>query len=509
MGLKSTIRDWLGAAEKSPPSDTRSIENPATPVTMENLLAVFSGGPTAAGVPICESSALTLSAVWCAIRVLSEAVAMLPCRVRRSTADGDVDATTHRAYRLLRQSPNPYMTSFVFFETLMSHAVSWGNGYALIDWDRGWQPRGLYPLLPNETRPERVNGKLIYRWRGEVLADFEVLHIPGLGFDGMQGYSVVHKARENLGLAKAAETFGAKFFGDGATMAGVLEVPNPMKPEERLALAQTFDGQYGGINAKARTAVISSGAKYNRIGLPPEDSQFLETRVFGIRDVARWFKVPPHMLMDLERATFSNIEHQSLQFPTFTLTPWLIKIEQEINRKLLMINSGFVADFDETQLRRADMAARQSFYAAGRQWGFLNVNEIRAEEGLNRIENGDIYLQPVNMQQAGTPQADPAQPPADPPPDESKRFDELSPVIEYELMRMRDKEHLIRARHKEGEKLETSLDAHVSHIAEALGPCLKVLDFDAADAERCAVALCGSDYTIQSLKDVLYEKTGN
>lgn len=469
--------------------DSRSLES--GPITAASLLAYTGGVTTRSGADISEQSALTMSAVWAAVRVLSQAIATLPLKVRKTTDKGSIEAREHPAYKLLTYRPNPYMSAFTFFDTLMGHVVLWGNAYARIMWGGGGQATQILPLAPNDIRVERVNGVLQYRVSssGNVYTSDEIIHIPGPGFDGIRGYSVIGFAREELGLGKAVQQFGSDYFGNGASVKGVLQVPGSMKPEERIAMGETFDRQYSGKYGN-KTAVLANGATYNKMGIPPEDSQFLESRRFSVQDVARWFGVPVHMLGDLERATFSNIEEQNLWFLQSTVTPWATRIEQEFDYKLFGFNNALFCSFDETQLRRADLAKRQSFYASGRQWGYLRVNEIREWEGLEQVEGGDVLLQPVNMAEAGSTPPEPSGTPPEPAPADAtpedhptepvpkaRSIDTMEPVLLDAIARMNRKERNIRERHT-GEKLVAHLAEHRTHLAESLTPALKVLGLE-------------------------------
>lgn len=386
-------------------TDTRSLERPSTPISSEALVLATGGGTTRAGVLISEHNSQTISAVWCATRVLSEAIATMPLRVRRRTNNGSIDADTHPAFKLLGLAPNEYQTAFRFKEQLMESAVLWGNGYARIAWTGAVQPRAFYVLHPEKTTPRvTATGRLVYEYRTnsgsiETYNAEDMIHIVGPGSDGFKGKSVVQLARESLGLTAAAERFGALFFGAGAQMPGVLKVAGSMEPEARRKLGEQFDAMHSGPNA-GKTAVLSHGADYVRIGIPPEDAQFLQTRQFQISEVSRWFRVPPHMLADLSNAKWSNVEQMSQDLLQYTLAPWIERIEQEFQNKLFGQSSLFV-DFDESRLRLADLAGRNAYYANGRQWGYLSVNEIRGIENLNPIENGDEYLRPGNMAVAG------------------------------------------------------------------------------------------------------------
>jgi len=387
----------------------RSLENPRKSITGAAIDEYFADS----GAVVNERTALSFSAVWAAIRVLSESVASLPLMVYERTADGGRRvASEHPLYRLLHDEPNEYMTAFVLRETMQAHCTTWGNAYAFIEYDNRGRPAKLMPLAPDRTKPKMVEGVQMFETEVDgktlTLDAMDVLHIPGLGFDGLQGYSPIKMQAGAIGLGMAATDFGAKFFSNGATPSGVLEHPEKLSKEAAERLRTEWSRLYSGNANAHKTAVLQEGMKYSQISLPPEDAQFIETRKFSVTDVARIFKVPPHMIGDLERSTFSNIEHQGLEFVTHSLRPWLIRWEQELNRKLLMPSekSRYFVEFKIEGLLRGDINSRYTAYATARQWGWLSINDIRKLENLNPIEQGDDYLQPLNMSPAG---ADPEQ----------------------------------------------------------------------------------------------------
>lgn len=352
-----------------------------------------------------EITALNYSAVWAAVNVIASAVASLPLILYRRLPDGGKERYTgHPLYRLLHDEPNSEMTSLVFRETLQAHVLTWGNGYAEIERDGSGRPVALWPLDPSRVQPIREGGRLHYRFTNEngtqvILASRDVLHVPGLSFDGLCGYSPIAKARESIGLGLATERFGSAFFGQGSTFGGVLTSPHKLTQLQKDDIREAIDKHHKGVDRANKFLVLSDGFKFDRLGIPPDDAQFLETRKFQITEVARWFNLPPHKLKDLDRATFSNIEHSSIEFVSDTLRPWLVRWEQEINRKL-------IAPLERTQqfaehlvdgLLRGDITSRYAAYAVGTQHGWLSANDIRGFENLNPIDGGNTYLVPVNM----------------------------------------------------------------------------------------------------------------
>ena len=371
-------------------------------------------GRTTSGKTVNERTALQTTAVYACVRILSETIASLPLHVYRYTEGGKAKDTEHVLYTLLHDEPNPDMTSFVFRETLMSHLLIWGNAYAQILRDRSGQVIGLYPLLPDQMSVHRSEkGKLFYVYnryeednpnfqeKGSiVLSQEEVLHIPGLGFDGLIGYSPIALAKNAVGMTLACEEYGASFFGNGANPGGVLEHPGILKNPAKVR--DSWNAVYQGTRNAHKVAVLEEGMSYKQIGIPPEEAQFLETRKFQINEIARLFRIPPHMVGDLEKSSFSNIEQQSLEFVKYTLDPWVVRFEQALKKSLLLPEekkTHFIK-FNVDGLLRGDYQSRMNGYAIGRQNGWLSTNDIRELEELNPIppeEGGDLYLINGNM----------------------------------------------------------------------------------------------------------------
>ena len=354
----------------------------------------YSLGGTASGQAVNERTAMTVTAVYACVRILSEAVAGLPVHMYKYQDGGGRErVTAHPLFPLLHDAPNPEMTSFVFRETLMAHLLLHGNAYAQIIRDGNGKVLALYPLLPNRMTVDRdAAGSVFYEYRKGYgspvpLRREDVLHIPGLGFDGLIGYSPIAMAKQAIGLSLATETFGATFFANGASPGGVLESPGVISDPERLKAS--WHSQFSGASAHS-IAVLEEGLKFHTIGIPPEQAQFLETRKFQITEIARIFRVPPHMLADLERATFSNIEHQSLEFVKFTLGPWVSRWEQALMQALLLPGEKreYFIRFNLDGLLRGDYQSRMQGYATGIQNGFLSPDDVRGLEEMNPIPGG-------------------------------------------------------------------------------------------------------------------------
>ena len=370
--------------------------------------APFLFGKSISGANVDEFSAMRVSAVYACVRILAESIASLPLHVYEYKNGGKERVTKHPLYFLLHDSPNADMTSFVFRELMMTHLLLHGNCYAQINRTNGGRAIGLYPLAPNRVRVEREDsGEIVYQYTptaGErqfksseqvTLSSWNVLHIPALGFDGLIGYSPIAMARNAIGVAIATEEFGAKFFEQGARPSGILSHPGIIKDFNKLR--EEWQKIYGGSSNTGKVAILEEGMKYESIAIPPNDAQFLETRKFQIAEIARIFRVPLHMLNELDRATFSNITQQSLEFVVYTLTPWLVRLEQGFNKALFTENERgkFFVKFNVEGFLRGDYQSRMQGYSIGRQNGWLSANDIREMEDMNPIsdaDGGNYYL---------------------------------------------------------------------------------------------------------------------
>ena len=372
----------------------------------------FLWGGSSSGKVVNEHTAMQMTAVYSCVRILAEAIAGLPLLVYRyNSAGGKEKCFDHPLWWIFHDEPNSEMTSFVFRETMMNHLLLSGNAYAQIIRNARGEVAALYPLMPNRMRVDRDSrGRLYYCYSRNsddspevskdkgadvLLAPSDVLHVLGLGYDGLVGYSPIAMARNAVGLAIAAEEYGAKFFANGAAPSGVLEHPGIIKDPERIR--QSWQSTFGGSANSNKIAVLEEGLKYTPIAISPEQAQFLETRKFQIDEIARIFRIPPHMLADLEKSSFSNIEQQSLEFVKYTLDPWVVRWEQAMNRSLLMDSekTTVFTKFNVDGLLRGDYASRMTGYATARQNGWMSANDIRELENLDRIPaeiGGDLYL---------------------------------------------------------------------------------------------------------------------
>lgn len=396
----------MGLFSRKKPKETREMSKKESDFI--HGVDVDMGSSSNSGVAVDEDSALKISAVYACVKVIAETIASLPLQLLKELPNGDSEkAKQHPLYSVLYEIPNNEMTSFSFREMMMTNLLLWGNAYALIKRDSAGHVIELYPLKSKNMVVERdaTTNAIKYTYTNnkgitKVYKPKQVLHIPAFSFDGVLGVSPITYAREAMGLALATEEFGARFFGNGARPGGVLEHPGVVKDPERLR--ESWNKVYQGTRNSHKVAVLEEGMKYHEVGMSPEDSQFLQTRGFQLTEIARIFRVPPHMIGDLSRSTFSNIEHQSIDFVVHTIRPWLVRWEQAISKNLLneQERSIYYAKFNVNGLMRGDFATRMSGYAIARQNGWMSANEIRALEDMNQIpsdQGGDLYLLNGNM----------------------------------------------------------------------------------------------------------------
>ena len=412
------LMSWITRARKTVPQDS---------------------GPTffrrsSARVLVNEDTALSYAAFWAAVRLISETMACLSWHVHRRLRNGGSELQTDNPIdRLIHVQPNPEMCSFTFRELMQSWVLTWGNGYAEIQRDERGRPVALWPIEPWRVEAGHTeNGsEIVYEVTNQssdkvVLPARDVLHIKGMSPDGLRGYSVIAIAREAVGLGIATERFGASFFGNGSRPAGVLEYPNTLSPEALERLRESWEMVHKGAGNANKTAILENGVTFKPMAIPPNDAQFLETRKFQIDEIARIFRIPPHLLGSLDRATFSNITEQNVEWSR-SIIPWAKRWEQESTRKLLGRNALFTRMNLDTLLR-GDIKTRYEAYKVGREWGWLSANDILRLEDKNPIgPNGDIYLVPMNMtlpEKIGADPPAPKPPPAVPVPEQPEADEE-------------------------------------------------------------------------------------
>ncbi len=379
----------------------------------------LGGRTTEAGTYVTPNSAMGLTAYYACLRAISEDIGKLPLKVyKRLAPRGKREAPEHPAYGLLHDAPNTDMTALAFRETLTHFALGWGGGFAEIVRNGRGNPVALYPLHPDRIRFRRdPQDQLYYEVRESAISvkwialpQDRMLHIHGLSAEGISGYVLSVLAKEAIGLGMQAEKFGARFFQNDARPGGVLKHPGVLKDTSRDNLRRTWGEMHQGAAAAHKVAILEEGMEWQTMSIPPEEAQFIATRQFQVEDVARWFRMPPHKIGHLLRSTFSNIEHQSLEYVGDTLMPWLVRWEQELKRKLFMPgDSDYFAEHVIGGLLRADAASRAEYYRVRFNIGSLSPNDIRELENENPVEGGDTYYIPVNMMALGEPPPAPKQ----------------------------------------------------------------------------------------------------
>jgi len=361
--------------------------------------------PTKAGVDIDETTALNYGAVWNAIQIISGTIGSLPLHLLKRTGKNTEKMTSESLYDVLHSVANTEMTAMNYREAAGAHMVSWGNSYSEIVRSTVGDVVELWPITPNRVKPERKNGSMFYEvnvgaGKKVTLPRERILHIPGLGFDGLMGYSVLTKARESIALGMAAEEFGSRYFGDGTHPGTIVSHPGVLGPEQQKTLQKSLTGAYSGLGKSHKLMLLEDGMKMENIGFSPEDSQFLQTRAFQIPEISRWFNIDPSKLKDHSRSTFNNIEHLSIMHVVDCIRPWLVRIEQCYNMQLLTPEQrkvGLFLSHNVEGLLRGDTAARSEFYSKMFMIGAISINEIREKENLNPIDGGDEHFVPLNM----------------------------------------------------------------------------------------------------------------
>jgi HK97 family phage portal protein len=356
-----------------------------------------------AGATVTPSTALTNTAVLACVRVITESLASLPLIVYRQRGRDRQRATDLGLYELLHDQANPELTSFEYRELKLAHALLWGNSYSEIEWSGEGEVLGLWPLNPAATEPVRYKDNLYYMTQvGNetiTLPAWRVHHLRGLGIDGLRGLSMIRLAMNAIGLGLATEEFGGRFFSNGARPGVVLKHPGVLSEPAYNRLKESWNAEHQGLSNAHRVKILEEGLGMETLGIPPEEAQFLETRKFQLAEVARIFRVPAHMVNDLDHATFSNIEHLSIQFVTHSLLPWMVRDEKAMRRDLLVGSERkkLLIKYLVQALLRGDTTSRYQAYSIGRQNGWLSTNDIREMEDMNPVDGGDVYLQPLNM----------------------------------------------------------------------------------------------------------------
>lgn len=373
--------------------------------TPEKLAAALgSGYQTVTGRTVSTNRAMQMTTVFACVRVLSESVGMLPCRLMKESGRNRDVATSHRLHRLLNVAPNSYMTAQEFWELLVACLCLRGNFYAYKVWALG----NVVELLPID--PSRVTPKLNDDWtvtyevafkdgRKETLTQDDIWHVRLFTLDGVLGLNPIAYGRQAISLGLDTEEHGSRLFSNGAVTTGVLATDQQLTDTAFTRLKEQFAGEHMGVANAYKPMILEMGLNWKPISLNAEDSQFLETRKMQRDEICALFRVPPHLVANLEKATFNNVENLGLSFVNYSLIPYLTRIEQRIKVGLLneKDQATHYAKFNAGALLRGDLKGRYESYSKGIQWGILSPNDCRDLEDMNPRDGGDLYLTPLNM----------------------------------------------------------------------------------------------------------------
>jgi len=375
----------------------------------DRTLWQLAGARSLSGETVTEQTALYYSPVWNAISLIAGTIASLPLHLMQEKDQKRRIASDYKAYRVMHYEWNPYMTAMAGRECIAAHILAWGNGYAEKVYNGMGELEELWPITPNRVRVEqKAGGKLVYRVRIDneeiVIPRERMLHIPGLGFDGFLGYSVVAMARKSLGLAMALESFGSLFFANGTHPGTIVSHPAKLSQVAHDNLQSSLTTAYSGLGQSHKLLLLEEGMKIEKFGMPMNDAQFLESRQFQIPEVARWFNLPPHKLKDLTRSSFSNIEQEQQSFYTDSILPWLVRLEANYNMQLLTKSDKELSGRGRLYFKhvvegllRGDSTSRSALYTSMFNVGALSPNDIRGYEDKDPIPGGDEYFVPLNM----------------------------------------------------------------------------------------------------------------
>ena len=375
------------------------------------LIHLLGGNETYSGEQVTTKEAMNIAAVYACVRILSNHVAMLPLQLFRNKGGKRIRASDHEIARIIEFRPNPYMTPFQFKQTMESHRQLYGNAFAEIEYSKTGYPKALWILNPTQTKvvcEKDANGNvkrylvqtLLPNGQTVYLKYESVLHIKGISTDGLNGKSPIEVARETIGIQIAGQKFTGQFYQNGTMSSGVLKVPQQLKPEAKEIIRQEWEKFNKGLDNSHRVAILDAGLDYQALGIKQSDAQYIETQKFSVAEIARIYNVPLHMLADLERATFSNIEQQSLEFVRDTLSPLLISWEQELAYQLMtedeFFSNKYYFKFNLNSLLRGDSQARANYYEKMMHLGIYSINEVRELEDKDKIENGDKHYMSLN-----------------------------------------------------------------------------------------------------------------
>jgi HK97 family phage portal protein len=361
---------------------------------------------------INSDTAMKYSAVFSCCRVLSETYASMPIRLYRKKENGDRESRNDLSvYDILHNAPNDEMSPYNYKEACMMSLNLGGNSVSEKLYNRFGELVGLYPYQHNnvEIKRDKTTNRLVYEIRDgtrkKELSRKQVLHIPGISLDGVMGLSPISYAASAIRLGMSYEQFGIGFYKNGANASGAFTVPEVLTEEAFQRLKKDIKKNYTGLRNSGTPLILEGGTQFQPFSISPVDAQLIENKRFQVEDICRIYRVPQHLVQMLERSTNNNIEHQSLEFVMYTMLPWFKRSEENMNMQLLTPRerkAGYYLEFKIDALLRGDVKSRAEAYAVGRQWGWLSVNDIRRLENMNPIANGDVYLQPMNMVEAGT-----------------------------------------------------------------------------------------------------------
>ena len=364
-------------------------------------MSSISGGASS-GISVSKSSALTFTAVWSAVRLLSESISILPVNVYEREPNGDKKlASTNAAYNLVHNEPNYYMSSVAFFEKVMMDLCLSGNSYVRIVRNGGGTPEALLPLNSQDIQVKMNEGQIFYHNNTErtIYDDYDILHFKGISQDGILGLSPITQNANAIGWGMALEEYGSKYFTNSAKLSGVLETDRALSEQAIDRLKNSFSNTYNKLQNAQSTAILEEGLSFKPITISPEQSQFLLSRIFSITEIARMFNIPTFMLQEHSKSSFNNIESLSQSYVTYTLMPYIRRMESEMNRKLFKTNEKgkLFVEWNVNGLLRGDVKSRNDAYKTGLNNGYLTINEVRRKENMNSIVDGDEHYLPLNM----------------------------------------------------------------------------------------------------------------
>ena len=386
MGLIDTLKNIITPSKKDVRHEQRTFGSQV---------------PKGSAVAVNSDTALTFTAVWAAIRLLSESVSSLPISVYEIDKNGDkVEAKANPVYNLLKYKPNNFQNKITFLEFLMLGICTKGESFFYIERDsRSSIPLQLLPLNIDETDVVQKEGKLFYDTQYGLKDAEDVLHFKTITKDGIRGMSPIEQCKNSIGWGLSVEEYGNTFFKNGAKLSGVLSTDRALSETAIGRLRNSFNNIYAQLTSANSTVVLEEGLTFKPVSISPDQAQFLASRTFSVEEVARIYNLPPHMIGDLSKSSFNNIEMQSQEFVTYTLMPYLVRIEQEMNLKLFRTNElGKVfVQFNVNALLRGNTKDRSEFYRTMVNIGVMSINEVRSKENMNKIDGGDKHFMQLNM----------------------------------------------------------------------------------------------------------------